>query len=340
MATLGRTVTLDSTFGACLIGVIASAVLYGVTLVQTYFYYTRYQKDHVILKSLVAATVVCDSAHLVMISHTVYHYLIRGFDDRTGLRTMIWSVLLEALFTGVTGALVQIFYVHRIWRLSNRNTFLAVVILALVLATAGCGTAWVIVSMQMDTFTNLLTINPLTLSINALTAAADIIIASSLVYILLNSRTGFRRSDTMITKLVVFTVNTGLLTSLCAISSLIAIAVSPDTLIYAAFYFCIGRLYANSLLATLNARRAIRGQIYDSDMSLQSVGGKSSSIRMASPRNASAVDPSRPPHNISIQIETTKDYMDDHKSPLEALEAETTRIGTPGGGTEGKMELP
>ncbi|KII84161.1 hypothetical protein PLICRDRAFT_179836 [Plicaturopsis crispa FD-325 SS-3] len=328
MATLGKDVGLDNTLGACLIGVIASAVLYGVTLVQSFFYFTHYPKDVWILKVLVSVTVVCDTAHLCMISHTVYHYLVRGFDDREGLQKMVWSVLLEALFTGVTGALVQTFFVHRIWRLSKKNIFVSITILILVLSCASCGTAWVVISLQMHTFEDLLRLNPLTLSINAITAAADVIIAASLVFLLTKSRTGFKRSDTIITRLVVFTVNTGLLTSVCAISSLIAIVASPDTLIYATFYFCIGRLYANSLLATLNARKSIRGEggYSDSDMSLKAVA-KGSSGQLTSPRNVNIADSriTTPPHNIAIQIETTREYLEDQKLGVHDLDMDSSK---------------
>ncbi|KAJ7088888.1 hypothetical protein B0H15DRAFT_1022378 [Mycena belliarum] len=72
-------------------------------------------------------------------------------------------------------------------------------------------------------------------------------------------------TETMVNRLILFTINTGLLTSLCAIASLVSLIVSPKTLIYASFYFCIGRLYSNSLLASLNARNIIRGRINDID---------------------------------------------------------------------------
>ncbi|KAJ7467339.1 hypothetical protein B0H11DRAFT_2197312 [Mycena galericulata] len=53
--------------------------------------------------------------------------------------------------------------------------------------------------------------------------------------------------------------------SLCALASLITLIISPKTLIYASFYFCIGRFFSNALLASLNARSVIRGQINDID---------------------------------------------------------------------------
>ncbi|KAJ3886928.1 hypothetical protein GG344DRAFT_81237 [Lentinula edodes] len=53
-------------------------------------------------------------------------------------------------------------------------------------------------------------------------------------------------------------INTGCITTLCSISSLVSILAAPDTLIYVAFFFSIGRLHAITLLTTLNARKMIR----------------------------------------------------------------------------------
>ncbi|KAK6987892.1 hypothetical protein R3P38DRAFT_2805162 [Favolaschia claudopus] len=48
---------------------------------------------------------------------------------------------------------------------------------------------------------------------------------------------------------------------ICAVASLISLILSPRTRIYASFYSCIGRMYSNALLASLNARTIIRGRI-------------------------------------------------------------------------------
>ncbi|KAJ4471264.1 hypothetical protein C8J55DRAFT_491425 [Lentinula edodes] len=71
-------------------------------------------------------------------------------------------------------------------------------------------------------------------------------------------KSGFQRTDTILNKLMLLAINTGCITSLCSISSLIAILAAPDTLIYVVFFFSIGRLHAITLLTTLNAREKIR----------------------------------------------------------------------------------
>jgi len=149
-ATLDDGVPLDNSIGAMMIGVIVSAVLHGVTLLQAFYYFQRYKKDSWLLKGLVLVLVTFDATHLCMITHTVYHYAITGFHEDALLKRIIWSVVLEALFTGLNGAFVQAFYTYRVWRLSTRNWYLVGLIMTLIVCCAGCGTAWVIISYVID----------------------------------------------------------------------------------------------------------------------------------------------------------------------------------------------
>ncbi|KAJ3792402.1 hypothetical protein GGU11DRAFT_803031 [Lentinula aff. detonsa] len=299
---------LDNTMGAILVGILVSAVLYGISLVQTFFYYNHYRNDAWYLKSLVAATVFFDTMHLCFITHTIYFYLVSRYYDNEQLNDMIWSVLAEAIPTGFTGTLVQTFYTIRVWRLSKKNHVLAVVIMSIVLAQTACGTAWVIISLQLSTFQQLLDISGLTVSINALSSAADVIIAASLCFLLTQSRTGFKHSDTLINKLILFSVNTGLATSICAVASLVSLIASPDSLLYAPFYFCIGRLYSNSLLATLNARKQIRNNSNDNEHMMVSLS-QASREQTALP----TIPKVQRPQNIAIRIDTAKEYVSDRK---------------------------
>lgn len=103
-------------------------------------------------------------------------------------------------------------------------------------------------------------------AVNAMGAASDLAIALTLVALLHRARTGFRRSETIINRLILFSINTGLLTSMCAVLSLVTITVFPSTFIYMTFFVCVSRLYTNTLYATLNARRSnARGEAEDSD---------------------------------------------------------------------------
>ncbi|KAJ7667665.1 hypothetical protein DFH06DRAFT_224399 [Mycena polygramma] len=288
--------SIDNTMGSALLGCIFAAGLYGVSCVQTWYYFNRYgSTDLWYIKTLVGVVFVCDSIHQALISHTVYWYVITNYSRPEALSNLVWSILLEVLFNGLIGLMVQSFLAMRVWRLSNRNKALTAVTASLVLAEFGCSVAFTIQSLQLKTWKELGELKGLSMSVNVLGAVSDFFIALTLVYYLRRSRTGFKKSDTMITKLIVFSVSTGLLTSVCAVASLVSIIVWGQTLIYVAFYFSLGRLYFNSVLATLNARNDIRASTDDPEdltFSLQTLSKV--------PRNMSSIR--RP--TISIKIET------------------------------------
>ncbi|KAF7317871.1 hypothetical protein MKEN_00875000 [Mycena kentingensis (nom. inval.)] len=348
---------LDNTLGAAFIGVVIAAGLHGVSCVQAWWYYTH-QNDRWPLKTLVAAVMIFDTVHQGLIAHTLYTYLVTNYNNPLQLGQIVWSLLVEVLFNGLTALLVQSFLTLRIWRLSNGNAWLTGAALILVLGEFGCVLAFVALSLQLDTFAELTTLKSLSITVNALAAAGDVLIAATLCKLLHSSRTGFHRSDTMIRKLMVWAVNTGLVTSLCAIASLISITVAGNTFIYILFFFCMGRLYCNSLLATLNARKMIRGAAdgvhttsENLSLSLREFQPKNTTLSISSkvvvtPTTSTPAlaflpslsltrdrHPQRP--NISIKIDTTQEFNRDVEADTEDIEEKSTSDGSGGSGASG-----
>ncbi|KAL4067188.1 hypothetical protein V8B97DRAFT_977681 [Scleroderma yunnanense] len=243
---------VDATFGALLLGVVISAILYGVAVLQIIFYYTRYTADSWYIKSLVLVVFISDTMHQALITHSVFTYLVTDIGAPAELGKIVWSLVVEVLFNAITAFLVQCFLMMRVYRLSNKNTIVTVSVMAVVLAEFIMSLIYVSKTLTYETFNELGGFKSLSSAINATTAASDIMIMGCLCYLLQKYRTGFRRSDAIITRLIIFSVNTGLLTSILAIASLITISLWPDDFIYIAFYFCLGRMYCNTLLATLN----------------------------------------------------------------------------------------
>jgi len=285
--------------------VVFAAVLYGASCVQLFYYYRHYnRRDTWITKAVVGGSWVCDTIHQMLISHTVYTYLVTHFDDPVQLTHLVWSLIVEVLFNGFTALLVQGFFVVRIWALSNQNKTLTISVAVFIIAEFLSVILYVSKALPMETFADLATIKALSMTVNALAAAGDVLIAAILCIMLHSSRTGFKRSDTMINTLIIFCVNTGLLTSLCAIASLVAIVVSPNTFIYICFYFLLGRLYCNSLLATLNARKAIRSLGENPSYSLQAIDDSNgtANFHLKFPANRDG-----------IKVETIQEFVIDNK---------------------------
>ncbi|KAJ3861700.1 hypothetical protein EV359DRAFT_84066 [Lentinula novae-zelandiae] len=307
---------IDETFGAAYIGIVVAALLLGISVIQGFYYFTH-QNDGWILRGLVAGVLVFDFVHQVLITHTGYAYLITFWQQPAKLRTVIWSLLAEVLFNGLTGFCVQCFLTYRIWKLSGTKVWLTVVVISLVFAEFGeelitglfhisylhslaCVIAFAVIAF----------LRGLSVTVNALAVVGDLFIAGILTLLLQRSKTGFRKSDTMINKLTIFAVNTGALTSLCAVASLISIIAAPNTFIYISFFFSMGRLYTNSLLATLNARKMIR----DAAEGINTTTGDNISLPCKGRASSSKVVFQRSRNlntNISIQVDTTREFLSD-----------------------------
>ncbi|KDQ32916.1 hypothetical protein PLEOSDRAFT_1098904 [Pleurotus ostreatus PC15] len=320
-------IAIDNTMGAALIGCILAAALYGVSTVQTFFYFTHYSRDPWYTQQIVLAVWVFDTLHQALITHTVYHYVISNYFNPTALGNMIWqeyparSIGQRFHWTHRAKVIHSQFHIayrkrpnlfpsylmHRIWRLSGKKIWPLILIGPFIVGEFMCSLVFTILSLQMTTFAELTSLKGLSMSVNVLAAAGDLLISICLVLMLHKRRTGFKKSNTIISRLIIFTINTGLLTTMCAIASLISILVWDTTLIYVSFFFCIGRFYANTLLATLNARSIIRSVGADSDTNSVPLSGRHASStlnKVGGPK----------PTNISIQIDTAHEYMRDDDS--------------------------
>uniref|UniRef100_A0A0W0F0W8 DUF6534 domain-containing protein n=1 Tax=Moniliophthora roreri TaxID=221103 RepID=A0A0W0F0W8_MONRR len=102
----------------------------------------------------------------------------------------------------------------------------------------------------------------------AFQTAADLLITASLTIVLSRSRTGFRRTDSIINRLIRGAIQTGFFVSIFALGDLFSFLFLEQTNWYAFFAFPIGRIYTNTMLDTLNSRRTIKQTVsstYDVD---------------------------------------------------------------------------
>ncbi|KAJ4490594.1 hypothetical protein J3R30DRAFT_108755 [Lentinula aciculospora] len=250
---------LHSTMGALLIGVLVSGSLWGVSAVQVYLYFsTFYTQDTFRLKLLVVFIFALDTAHQVMLSHLIYIYLVSNFGNVEFLGVVTWSMIVMVLLSALIAVTIQLFMCWRIWILSNKNVYWITPIIIIVVASFVITIVYFEKSWSLRTWTKLANLSNISRAVNGLNFGGDIAITFAMVYLLRISRSGIKRTDALMNRLMYFCLRTGLLTTLSAILSLISISVWPGTFIYITFYCALARLYANSLLATLNARDQLR----------------------------------------------------------------------------------
>ncbi|KAJ6508166.1 hypothetical protein C8R45DRAFT_1167774 [Mycena sanguinolenta] len=137
------TASLQSTFGSAFVGLVVSALLYGVTILQTYLYYRNYPEDNKILKWMVAILWLLDTAHIVLCTISVYTVLVLNFNDPNILLTSTWSMNVQTDFNGLIGLIVEVFYARRVWIVS-RNRYLTAFVLILSIIHFGLGIVFTI----------------------------------------------------------------------------------------------------------------------------------------------------------------------------------------------------
>ncbi|KAJ7898602.1 hypothetical protein B0H14DRAFT_174369 [Mycena olivaceomarginata] len=253
------TFNADSTLGALLIGTLVSYALFGVTTTQVYIYYGRFPQDSWGLKSFVVAAWCCDFAHTICIAITIYTMVITNYGHPERLFVLPNSLLASIFIGGLLSFGVQLFFSFRIYPLS-KSFWVPCICWALSLFRFVPPNVILFVFGRGPAAQFLGRFGPLFDAIwPPASAANDLLIAGTLVILLYRRRNaGLGSTIAMVDKLIVWTIETGVVTSIASLLMLIVFIVLPSTFAWLAIFVVIPRLFSNSLLASLNSRAALR----------------------------------------------------------------------------------
>ncbi|PFH52953.1 hypothetical protein AMATHDRAFT_55837 [Amanita thiersii Skay4041] len=274
-------IDLGDTFGAMLIGALITMAVYGITTLQMYFYYMHYPKDSLGLKFLVALIWILDTLHVILMCHAMHFYLITGFGNPKALVNGTWSLYTSIAINILMAFISQFYFTVKIYHLSPPKVkiWLTGVIGLSVVAHFCFGIETVVFFFLKKEFARLKEVLfESVLPFGILAIASDIFIALALCILLHGSRSDFVETNNLINKLIVIAINRCVLTSAVAVIEVIVFVILPQSFYTFAFDFIIGKLYANSLLATLNARRMLQAQEY----SVSITGELTTDFQMAS----------------------------------------------------------
>ncbi|KIJ64042.1 hypothetical protein HYDPIDRAFT_112568 [Hydnomerulius pinastri MD-312] len=239
-----------------LCGTLATMLLYGIFCMQTFYYARNYTEDRKAIKWLVACLWVLESAHTALTVHFIEYYLILNFNNESALDYVVWSMG-AAYFIGFLVAwAVDICFVWRIWQLS-KQMWICIALATLATVRTGFGLGNCTFSFRYPAIKEFhAKVFPTMVVGWTLSAFADTLIAVALCYYLHKNRSGMRRMEHIINRLLLYSINTGALTSLFAILVIIMFLAFPATLVFVAFVQVQSKLYAISLLASLNSRKS------------------------------------------------------------------------------------
>ncbi|KAF9448637.1 hypothetical protein P691DRAFT_775279 [Macrolepiota fuliginosa MF-IS2] len=246
----------EAVYGPKLIGLFFNILLYGTMLAQVYIYFTTYKKDRDWMKALVGLLLILDTFNTVVDAIFVYDGLVTHFGDTHYIGLANWYITADPVITAYIGVIVQLFYAWRIHVLIQ-NWFLVLLVVSVSLA-GGVGATYITykVSITPD-YTQWAAWDGIDVTWLGCAGAADILITISLVWYLESDRrrhkTGFKNSDMIVDRVIRVTMQTGLLTSMVAITNLFVFIGDP-TGTHLILNTPLCKLYSNSLLSSLNAR--------------------------------------------------------------------------------------
>ncbi|EMD36333.1 hypothetical protein CERSUDRAFT_124232 [Gelatoporia subvermispora B] len=254
--------SINSTLGPGLAGIIFSAILYGLTAGQCYTYFGHSPSDPRPVKFLVGILGLLDTMHIVFVTHAIYFYTITLFGSTCALSELppVWSVSATIPVEIFLETIVRGLFCYRIWKLSGKHRIRLFVIPLIMLSsiTFASGIDFMIKEVALIWFEDLQKVAWRLYITTGAGLAADLMIASLQVVLLLRCRTGFLRTDTVLRSLMLYSINTGVLTTVIAVACMILFAAVKGSFIYVAFYLALPQLLLISLLATYNARRYLR----------------------------------------------------------------------------------
>ncbi|KAJ7803148.1 hypothetical protein B0H14DRAFT_1648799 [Mycena olivaceomarginata] len=251
----------DATLGALLIGGLVATALYGMTVLQTFTFFVGDTTDRVSHKALVAFLFVLDTFDTLLNGHILYFYLVTNYLAPQAIAIPVWSLIIHVAATSLSNFIVRSAFTRRVYRLSNGNIPGTLWIISLSILDLICGLIITAKAFKLKTFFEVEGISTLLYLNFAAGTSSDLSVALALCYLLRGSRTGFQRTDSLIGALMMYTVNTGLLVALDATAGMVAFIFMHDNFIFLGFYLLLSKLYLNSYLAILNARKTLRDKL-------------------------------------------------------------------------------
>ncbi|EMD36284.1 hypothetical protein CERSUDRAFT_95624 [Gelatoporia subvermispora B] len=255
-------VNLGTTLGASLLGVFFCAILYGVTVVQVYTFF-HLSDDRWVVKVSVFIMWMLTTLHLAFFIETLYTTIVTNYlTTPADVNTISWSELGITVIEALLSILVRCLFCSRIWNLSSRNVYLITAILIPMVADSVFILIVAVKEIHWRSFASLAGPDMWIAYAGDITGlVADIVLGSSQILLLWRRRSQFHRTNSVLRLFIVYSINTCVLVTACAVITLVTFAIMPGNEIYQAAYVQLGPLLLNSLLASYNLRWSVRQEI-------------------------------------------------------------------------------
>ncbi|KAG2052618.1 hypothetical protein BDR06DRAFT_1009251 [Suillus hirtellus] len=220
-----------------------------------------------------------DLSHSALVAVALWDSIIATYGDLSKIDTIPWCIGPAIELTALITFLVQSFFAYRIhqcFKVQKKKLTVAIPIVALAFARLIMASITNTEMLRLKSYSIFFQRNSSStsggqlLSIDIpiefswvftfgliLSAFVDIMITAFLCYFLRKNRPSFTDTMRIIDTLTFWTIQNGSITCAATIATLVCWMTMPSNRIFLGLHFVVAKLYANSFLATLNARKQI-----------------------------------------------------------------------------------
>ncbi|KAJ4466290.1 hypothetical protein J3R30DRAFT_3390625 [Lentinula aciculospora] len=251
------------TLGVLELGILISGVLFGVFTTQVYIYYKNFPAETLWIKAgLVGGMWLLELGHTICIFHAVYFYTVMTYGNPSAILQIPVSIGVGVAFHAIVIVMVQGYFAYRIARFGGRPYILPIILCGQLLAQlVGVLTlsykAITIATKSLEIYNRKWGwLIECTLCIRS---AVDILTSCTLVFYLWKERSQvFKKMTMIVDKLILWTIETGIVTSMLGIVLLIFYIVMPTNYVWLGLFMILPKVYSNTMLANMNSRADLR----------------------------------------------------------------------------------
>ncbi|KAF8143164.1 hypothetical protein K438DRAFT_652057 [Mycena galopus ATCC 62051] len=235
-------IDFNATIGPVEVGVIVGASMFGIFSLQVFNYFRYFPEDSVRLKATVAVLWILELVHVILSCVGLYMTTVIHFSDGANALFINKAIGLSLIISAIVGPGVQ----DLDFLCLSRSRFIR-------LPIGPCDLLVPLLHPCNKSYRLLLSIG--------VSTTVDFIVAISLCTLLWQCRTrsAIKSTQQTVDSLLAWTINTGLLTSAASILMLIFF-VTMANFAWLTMLLVIPRLFANSMLASLNSRNKFRDE--------------------------------------------------------------------------------
>lgn len=301
----------DLLVGVVLIGLFFNTFLYGLVCYQFLVYHNTKFNDPKWIRGVVGSLFITDTLHSAVAVYAGWEMCVTNYANPQSLFFVTWTIPFTAVATSVAAIITQFFLGHRVLGLTKNKIVTALIGLLSVLGFVFGVYAGILSGIIKDV-TKFAPLEPFVTCWLVFQTGADLLITFVLSYALSRSRTGFRRTDTIINRLIRGAIQTGLFASIFALADMFSFLLYRQTNLYAMFAYPIGRIYTNTLLDTLNCRAELKGAKGSVDTESQPNAG--GAYRLQTSSQTLAV------HSIHVQKDIVTDVSNTQNESAQGLD--------------------